>query len=471
MLSKTINNLEKFMFFGISGSILGILIYNVFHYDQILGYDGAAHSAYIDNFLNMFWPGRSTRLSAELTYEYFSPPLPYAFPAFINEVCKMYFSSQNIYEDCRVLYSFTNMIFQSILYIFTLLIYMKIIKVFTNNKKFLNINILLLIGIFTANYRTISMLRGETYVILFNSILLYQFLKLFKNSFEYDKSDLILSGFIIGFLALSKQWAFLLFPSYFLLIFLITDKKKRYKYFKYLSAVFALGFIVSSWFYFNLYFDYGTFTAFNKEPVPFSFSNQPLSFYLPVGEEVMMVFTKPIRPYFLNQFFPVLYSDLWGDYWGYFTFTSRALDIGRNQLLIGDYLARVNIFSLIPTLILIIGFKRSFRYFKQRQTNDKNYFIIYIIFSVLVSFFGFMWFLISYPEPSGDTNKATYIIQLFHLLGLLGVVYLEKLKEINKNRYQVITILLYVVFFHNISAMMSHFPLQNQLEVISEFLK
>ena len=44
-----------------------------------------------------------------------------------------------------------------------------------------------------------------------------------------------------------------------------------------------------------------------------------------------MMFYKPIRPYFSNQFFPILYSDLWGDYWGHFVFTSRDLLAGRNQ--------------------------------------------------------------------------------------------------------------------------------------------
>ena len=77
-----------------------------------------------------------------------------------------------------------------------------------------------------------------------------------------------------------------------------------------------------------------------------------------------MVFTKPIRPYFKNQFLPILYSDLWGDYWGYFSFTSRSLLTGRNQASIGDYLARVNIISLIPTFFLLYGFKQSFKSIK-----------------------------------------------------------------------------------------------------------
>jgi hypothetical protein len=275
-----------------------------------------------------------------------------------------------------------------------------------------------------------------------------------------------LSGITIGFLALSRQWAFLLFPAYFLIYFLIKNYDEKKYYFKFLFYIFSIGFFISSWFYFGLFFEYGTFTAFNKDPVPFNFSNQPLSFYLPYGDEVSMVFTKPIRPYFANQFLPILYSDLWGDYWGYFTFTAQALDLGRNQLLIGDYLARVTIVSLLPTSLLILGFKTNFKNLKLRVKSYQSYFISYLILSILVSFFGYLWFLISYPEQSGDTNKATYIIHLFHLLGLSAVYYLEKIKSTNIRIYYLWIFILSVVFIHNYKAMTSHFPMLDNLSEI-----
>ena len=107
---------------------------------------------------------------------------------------------------------------------------------------------------------------------------------------------------------------------------------------------------------FSLLFRYGSFTAFNKEPIGFSFSNQPTNFYIPNLSDLYLLFTKPIRPNFGNQFISIFYSDFWGDYWGYFSFTSRNLELGRNQLLIGDYLARVNIVSLLATFFLYFVF-------------------------------------------------------------------------------------------------------------------
>ena len=51
---------------------------------------------------------------------------------------------------------------------------------------------------------------------------------------------------------------------------------------------------------------------------------------------------------------------------------------------------------------------------------------MYIVFSIIFSFIGYFIFLVSYPVETGDTNKASYIIQMFHMLGLLSAIYLEK---------------------------------------------
>jgi len=119
---------------------------------------------------------------------------------------------------------------------------------------------------------------------------------------------------------------------------------------------------------------------------------------------------------------------------------------------IGDYLARVNILSVYPTLLFAIGFIN----LKRIKTNQ--IFSNFIRFAIISSFIGYFWFLVSYPEiPSGDTIKSTYIIQLFHLLALSAAIYLERIKESNLKRYNIMVMTLIIIYFHNISAMLSHF--------------
>jgi len=113
---------------------------------------------------------------------------------------------------------------------------------------------------------------------------------------------------------------------------------------------------------------------------------------------------------------------------------------------------------LLPSFMLLIGVRDSVRTFKTKEKGDMDYLNLYIVISILVSFLGYLWFLISFPTKSGDTNKATYIIHMFHLMGLCLTFYLEKLKKNSVNIYFLLIFILLTAFFHNFSAMMSHFP-------------
>lgn len=454
---KSLLALEPIIFYATFSLIVYALIYNLFHYDPILGYDGEAHHAYVQNFLNIYIPGKTNQPASNFTYEFFSPPLPYVLPTIINEICKPFSEAVNYIEFCQNIYGFVNIIFLSLAYLSLLFIYMKIVKKVLRSKNMQSSVTLLILGLFSTNYKAISMIRAEIYILFLSALLIYRFLLLMEKSYEYNTRDVLIFGSIIGLLALSRQWAFLLFPAYFIVFFFI-EKKNKKNYFQFLTYSFMIGFTISSWFYFGLYVDYGSFTSFNMESTSFSISNQSQNFYILSSEAVSYFFSKPIRPYFGNSFFPILYSDLWGDYWGYFSFTSRSLDIGRNQLLIGDYLGRVNIVSIFPSLLLVYGFINSLKsiYSKKRTTLD--FLNIYIAFGIIFSFFGYLWFLITYPEITGDTIKSTYIIQLFHLLGLATVIYVEKLRITKSNIYNTIQISLLMVFIYNFQTMLSHFP-------------
>ena len=445
--------INKILTYLLIVALLFILIFNIIFYDPIFGYDAEAHYAYVD-YVAMYLPDSFELPSESDSREFFNPPIAYLFPSAVAVVCRNLISSENVVKSCQPIYGKSTQIFQSILFLVTLMYYFKALKLFSLKNSNLTFNFLILLLLLTANYRTISMIRGEPYVLLFMSMVIYYYAKLLKSkNFHFSLKEVLIFGFLIGFLALSRQWAFLLFPGFFLMYFHFGEY--RVKYFKFLVLIFSIGFFISSWFYFLLFFEYGSFTAFNKAPISFSFSNQDLYFYLPISQEVSYIFTKPIRPYFSNHFIPILYSDLWGDYWGYFVFTSRNLASGVNQMIIGDYLARVNILSLIPTFFLLWGLKNSKQEIKE---NSEINFIRFVKYLIAVSFFGYLWFTIKYPAlPTGDTIKASYILQLFHLLCFPAAFKLESIFRKNAKLYYLILFLLVIVFGHNFSAMLSHF--------------
>ena len=153
------------------------------------------------------------------------------------------------------------------------------------------------------------------------------------------------------------------------------------------------------------------------------------------------MFNKPIRPYLNNQFLSTLCSDLWGDYWGYFTFTSRYLEIGRNQNLIGDYFERVKI-SLITTFVIVLFCYLSSKHFKEM------YIVRYINWAIITSFFGYLLFAISYPIETGYSKiKLYYSIispSCFFVINIFS-----KLRSLNKAIYIQLLVVLSFIYIHN----------------------
>jgi len=448
IMTKKVFDHTNFLFVFISLSVFFILIYNILHYNPILGYDAYAHYEYIDYFAR-YLP-RSIKLpSMSDTYEFFNPPLGYVVPSIAQVVCRNIIESNDFLNDCRPIYGKVVQIFQSIMYLATISINLYTLKLFNNSKSILNTSYLILVSLLAVNYRTISMVRGEPYILFFLSLFLLYIYKAEASNFKVSIKMNFIIGLTIGSIALSRQWGFLLFLPLIYLLFR-TNNKKNYLIFWTFSSL--IGALLSSWFYFGLYLKYGTFTPFNMSSKGFSLLNQNLSFYFPNYEQLYYFFTKPIRPYLDNQFFSILYSDLWGDYWGYFTFTSQWLDVGRNQLLIGDYFARVNIFSLFTSAVIVIFCILTFK------TYNTSLFIRYLKLAILFSIIGYFAFSITYVTSSGDQIKATYIIQVFHLAVFSASIYFHKLKRINKKIYDVILSVLVLIYIHNFQSYLSHFP-------------
>ena len=366
-------------------------------------------------------------------------------------VCRNIIESENFLRDCRPVYGSTAQIFQSLMYIITIYINLLTLKMFNNSKSILNLSYLIMVSLLAVNYRTVSMIRGEPYILFFMSIFLYLIFKIENQDFVTQKKDILFLGLIIAGIALSRQWGFLLFPPLIIMLF-TKNIKNKINYLKTWVPSALIGFLLSGWFYINLYIKSGSFTAFNMESSKFSIFNQPLGFYIPTSENLRYLFYKPIRPHLDNQFITTLFADLWGDYWGYFSFTSGYLSIGRDQLAIGDYFARVNIISIFTTLFILTLYVISYR------KNKQSFLVRYINLAVIVSFVGYIVFLISYPVGNGDTIKATYIIQMFHLIVFLASIKFEKLKSENLKIYNLIIFAFLIIYIHNFQTFLSHFP-------------
>ena len=87
----------------------------------------------------------------------------------------------------------------------------------------------------------------------------------------------------------------------------------------------------------------------------------------------------------------------------------------------------------------------------------KDRFMVLLSLLSIFTILGYLWFLVTHPTGSGDTNKATYVIQLFHCLSLISTMYLYEIFQKNKKIFYILYFSLIAVFIHNSSAMLSHF--------------
>ena len=430
-----------------------IVAFNAVLHDPFVGYDADGH---LDYMVTM-----ALHLPTEAeSGEYFSPPLPYFLPSLAFQACEL----DTI--TCKFIAGKLAQFINLLLSIFVTILLIKINDLASPGNRYLQISTLILLATLTVYYKTFTQVRGEPYLCFFATASIYFGMKLvFAGNSSPKPLDVLYLGVTLGGLALSRQWGFLLFLAYIwvALIILINNKKAGGRFSKSILLAFSIAFAVSSWFYFGLYHRFGSFTPFSTEARSFSFSNQPISFYRNLGISSFLLFRTPTRTTFDNQFIPLFYSDTWGDYWGYFTFI-RGDPLYRhlgNKAEITPYLGRVNAVSILPSLIfavsMVMGLIYTIKSLTKKSGNVESILVVLLFLMVSISLIGYLWFLIKYPLPRGLTIKATYMIQIYLALALLGGILLEKIRLQKHFLYKVILGLLAVVIAHNLPAMITRY--------------
>ncbi|MCJ7721665.1 hypothetical protein MUO98_04595, partial [Candidatus Bathyarchaeota archaeon] len=286
--------------------INGLVFVNACLHDPRVGYDAVGHLSYIQTLSEL------RLVTPQDSHEIFSPPLPYAIPALFMTLTGMKLFWAAKLAQCLNVFLSIGLTFYLI----------KVCQLLGSQSS-LKLGTLVFLGILPVYYKTFAFIRGEPYVVFFTVIILYYTLLMYIRK-QFTAANNTILGVAMGLCALSRQWGILLFPPVFLLFAYQWIRLPRWRYSINMTCCLCLVLItgISGWFYLSLHSRYGSLTAFNRKPAShFSFSNQPLEFYVRLSPELL--FNKPIRPSFPNQFLPIFYSELWGDYWGYFTVYGR----------------------------------------------------------------------------------------------------------------------------------------------------
>lgn len=156
-------------------------------------------------------------------------------------------------------------------------------------------------------------------------------------------------------------------------------------------------------------------------------ATKPLLFFVGFPSDV---FQTPHVPAYNYMSTAIFYSEIWGDYFGYFQLgQARNASPAVDGLL--AYAGRVNLVGLFPTLLLVAGLLNGVvfigRLLKEPHNTRTAAYALLGACS-LATVVGFVWFLYRYPTPGGDTAKATYTLHLFPLLALLAAQVLMRIR-------------------------------------------
>jgi hypothetical protein len=130
---------------------------------------------------------------------------------------------------------------------------------------------------------------------------------------------------------------------------------------------------------------------------------RPVSFYLDPG--LPDVFVRPYRPHLENLAWPQTYSDVWGDWFGAFSWDRRAVHAKPSPART-DWLVAQNAIGIVPTLLALGGWLALLVGAVRRRSAP----LLVVALLPLAGLAGYFFFAIAYPTPDGDVLKPTFML-------------------------------------------------------------
>jgi hypothetical protein len=426
-----------------------IVLVNTINHNPREGYDAHHQTKYIKALSKANLPTSSQ------TQEYFLPPLPYTVPAIIYRGCIEVESKVLCTQVAGKAGQISNF-FLSVGT--TYLILLICAKIDPTNVNFRLLS-LIFIGILPVYYKTFAFVRGEPYVVFF-SLIVYYIVILLQSHTDNLRVYAVILPLLIAALLLSKQWGFMVMGAIAIIAilrFLISPDSgiHRRTHLIILVTIFAGVLLSAVGYYAVVMIRERSAIPFPRESEEWKLSNQSIDFYFGTGNGYL--FSSPTRPNFDNQILPIFYTEIWGDYWNYFTITRE--DISEKFV---NYLGRVNIVSLLPTIMIIIGVVgEGIRLIISTRSGNKKqiaYFAkLTALLIIVVSLAAYFWILVRYPIHDGDTIKATYMLHIFPFAGILSAAFITRSVQKSEWAFRSIVIILILTFIHNLPAMISRY--------------
>lgn len=373
------------------------LTVNLIRVSPTRGYDSTGHFAYLE-YMAAHWQCPP----ADVTPQSFNPPLYYFSVAILSEVTGL---ELGLAGQCLNFF----------LAILTYPVMVAICRRSWYGSLLESVWVLALYTLCPSVYRVFSMVRPEAMLMpIFAAAGLLASARVSRP--EHWAWIAGLSGLLAGIAFGVRQWGAFLFGGFFLwlVIMLLKDCRLRRNYRRFVAclclyvAVFALicGGVLA--------LRGGSTSTFNAPP------QRPRLEFL-THLELPKLFNTPVRPFMNDRFWPVLYADLWGDYWRYW-YEPLAYSSAPSSPQVVRALARSMWASLVPTLCIVAGLFSGIQKLIRRPKDSVSTRVESLSSTLLlVTVAGFMVFAAIYAQPAkGDTVKSVYVVYLMPFAALLA---------------------------------------------------
>ncbi|HEY8316277.1 MAG TPA: hypothetical protein VIG35_05380 [Gaiellaceae bacterium] len=114
---------------------------------------------------------------------------------------------------------------------------------------------------------------------------------------------------------------------------------------------------------------------------------------------------RPVRPYFINEAFPVMYTEVWGDWFGYWAWSGYSAGPSPEALAVLKQQTRIGI---LPTALAIAGWLALIGVAVRRRVEGISLLPVVLLplFAVGIVF----WRAYAQPTPDGNLIKASYAL-------------------------------------------------------------
>jgi 4-amino-4-deoxy-L-arabinose transferase-like glycosyltransferase len=220
-------------------------------------------------------------------------------------------------------------------------------------------------------------------------------------------------GLLLGAGQLVRAWSLWMVgvAIVVLCVVAVTDRSRRKRVLASLIVVVAVAALVPAPWYVHQATRYSNPVFDRPQPDEFLFARRPLAFY--VDARFPDVVSHPWRDRFNDRFFPVLYTETWGDYFGFWSWGSIR---GDRTDAIDAKLVRQSVLGVLPTGLAVAGLIALLGLAVSRPREDVGRLVAAL--PPIAAVTALLYFAVAYPTTDGDTIKGTYALAAVPALAL-----------------------------------------------------